>query len=96
MTAGGKAVAAVCYAEDGDAIVKVAVEKFGTVHILVANAGITYVKSLLESMLSIRVRIGNSIDVTHCSDGRGLRPCYAYQCPECVPVLQAWCKAKLC
>ncbi|KAJ7650353.1 peroxisomal hydratase-dehydrogenase-epimerase [Roridomyces roridus] len=45
VKAGGKAVAAVCSAEDGDALVKVAVEKFGGVHILVANAGILRDKS---------------------------------------------------
>ncbi len=32
--------------EDGDAIVKIALEKFGGVHILVANAGILRDKSL--------------------------------------------------
>ncbi|TFL04034.1 peroxisomal hydratase-dehydrogenase-epimerase [Pterulicium gracile] len=42
---GGKAAAAVCSAEDGDAIVKVALEKFGAVHVLVANAGILRDKS---------------------------------------------------
>lgn len=40
-------MAAICSAEDGDAIVKVAVEKFGTVHVLVANAGILRDKSFL-------------------------------------------------
>ncbi|KIY72364.1 peroxisomal hydratase-dehydrogenase-epimerase [Cylindrobasidium torrendii FP15055 ss-10] len=43
--AGGKAVAAIGSAEDADAIVKVALEKFGGVHILVANAGILRDKS---------------------------------------------------
>lgn len=43
--AGGKAAAAVGSVEDGDAIVKVALEKFGGVHILVANAGILRDKS---------------------------------------------------
>ncbi len=43
--AGGKAVAAVHSAEDGDAIVKVALEKFGGVHVLVANAGVLRDKS---------------------------------------------------
>ncbi|KAH9838412.1 multifunctional beta-oxidation protein [Rhodofomes roseus] len=38
--AGGKAVAAVVSAEDGDAIVKIALDAFGGVHILVANAGV--------------------------------------------------------
>jgi len=43
--AGGKATSAVCSAEDGEAIVKVALEKFGGVHILIANAGILRDKS---------------------------------------------------
>lgn len=43
--AGGKAVAAPCSAEDGDAIVKVALDTFGAVHVLVANAGILRDKS---------------------------------------------------
>ncbi|KAG8998152.1 hypothetical protein FRB93_013834 [Tulasnella sp. JGI-2019a] len=43
--AGGKAVAAVTSAEDGEAIVKKAVDTFGTVHILIANAGILRDKS---------------------------------------------------
>lgn len=43
--AGGKAVAAVTSAEDGEGIVKKAVETYGTVHVLVANAGILRDKS---------------------------------------------------
>jgi multifunctional beta-oxidation protein len=42
---GGKAVAAICSAEDGDKIVQIALEKFGGVHVLVANAGILRDKS---------------------------------------------------
>jgi multifunctional beta-oxidation protein len=42
---GGKAVAAICSAEDGDKIVQIALEKFGGVHVLVANAGILCDKS---------------------------------------------------
>ncbi|OSD06328.1 multifunctional beta-oxidation protein [Trametes coccinea BRFM310] len=38
--AGGKAVAAVASSEDGEGIVKAALETFGGVHILVANAGV--------------------------------------------------------
>ena len=47
FVAGGKAVAAIASAEDGEAIVKVALEKFGGVHILVANAGILRDKSFI-------------------------------------------------
>jgi len=47
VAAGGKAAAAVCSAEDGDKIVQVALEKFGGVHVLVANAGILRDKSFL-------------------------------------------------
>jgi multifunctional beta-oxidation protein len=43
--AGGKAIAAVCSAEDGEKIARLAVEKFGTVHVLVANAGVLRDKS---------------------------------------------------
>ncbi|PSR79054.1 hypothetical protein PHLCEN_2v7241 [Hermanssonia centrifuga] len=45
IKAGGKAAAAVGSVDDGEAIVKVALEKFGGVHILVANAGILRDKS---------------------------------------------------
>jgi multifunctional beta-oxidation protein len=45
VKAGGKAVAAICSAEDGDKIVQVALEHFGGVHVLVANAGILRDKS---------------------------------------------------
>ncbi|KAI0822455.1 multifunctional beta-oxidation protein [Trametes gibbosa] len=38
--AGGKAVAAVASAEDGEGIVKAALDTFGSVHVLVANAGV--------------------------------------------------------
>ncbi|KAH7106551.1 multifunctional beta-oxidation protein [Auriculariales sp. MPI-PUGE-AT-0066] len=44
---GGKAVAAVASAEDGDSIVKTALDAFGGVHILIANAGILRDKSFL-------------------------------------------------
>ena len=43
--AGGKAAAAVGSVEDGEALVKVALEKFGGIHVLVANAGILRDKS---------------------------------------------------
>ena len=46
VKAGGKAVAAICSAEDGDKIVQVALENFGGIHVLVANAGILRDKSL--------------------------------------------------
>lgn len=45
IKAGGSATAAVCSAEDGDNIVKVALEKFGAIHVLIANAGILRDKS---------------------------------------------------
>jgi NAD(P)-dependent dehydrogenase (short-subunit alcohol dehydrogenase family) len=44
---GVKAVSAVCSAEDGDAIVKAALDEFGTVHVLVANAGLLRDKSFM-------------------------------------------------
>jgi len=47
VKAGGKAVAAVCSVEDADKIVKIALEKFGSVHVLVANAGILRDKSFV-------------------------------------------------
>lgn len=43
--AGGKAAAAVCSVEDAEKIVQIALEKFGGVHILIANAGILRDKS---------------------------------------------------
>ncbi|KAJ7034987.1 peroxisomal hydratase-dehydrogenase-epimerase [Mycena alexandri] len=47
VKAGGKATAVICSAEDGEAIVKGALEKFGSVHVLIANAGILRDKSFL-------------------------------------------------
>ncbi|KAG9074843.1 hypothetical protein FS749_013540, partial [Ceratobasidium sp. UAMH 11750] len=43
----GKAVAVVCSAEDGEAIVKGAMDAFGSVHVLIANAGILRDKSFM-------------------------------------------------
>lgn len=43
----GKAVAVVCSAEDGEKIVKGALDAFGSVHILIANAGILRDKSFM-------------------------------------------------
>ncbi|GJJ08297.1 hypothetical protein Clacol_002508 [Clathrus columnatus] len=43
--AGGKAIAVACSVEDGDTIVKTALDAFGAVHILIANAGILRDKS---------------------------------------------------
>lgn len=43
--AGGKAVAAITSAEDGDGIIKTALDNFGSVHVLIANAGILRDKS---------------------------------------------------
>ena len=61
--AGGKAAAAVGSAEDGDALVKVAIEKFGSVHVLVANAGILRDKSFTsmseqewDSVMAVHLR----------------------------------------
>ncbi len=48
IKAGGKAVAAICSAEEGDKIVQVALQRFGGVHVLVANAGILRDKSFLS------------------------------------------------
>ncbi|KAJ7475790.1 peroxisomal hydratase-dehydrogenase-epimerase [Mycena latifolia] len=45
VKAGGKATAAICSAEDGETIVKAALDKFGSVHVLIANAGILRDKS---------------------------------------------------
>ncbi|KAH9481442.1 Peroxisomal hydratase-dehydrogenase-epimerase [Psilocybe cubensis] len=45
VKAGGKAAAAVCSVEDAEKIVQVALEKFGSVHVLIANAGILRDKS---------------------------------------------------
>ncbi|KAF8738093.1 hypothetical protein AX14_011858 [Amanita brunnescens Koide BX004] len=45
VKAGGKAAAAVCSVEDGETIVKTALNKFGSVHILIANAGVLRDKS---------------------------------------------------
>ncbi|KAF8206509.1 peroxisomal hydratase-dehydrogenase-epimerase [Mycena galopus ATCC 62051] len=45
IKAGGKATAVVCSAENGETIVKAALEKFGGVHVLIANAGILRDKS---------------------------------------------------
>ncbi|TDL25503.1 putative multifunctional beta-oxidation protein [Rickenella mellea] len=47
VQAGGKGVAAVTSAEDGAGIVKTALDAFGAVHILVANAGILRDKSFV-------------------------------------------------
>ena len=38
-------MAAVCSAEEGENIVKVALERFGAIHVLIANAGILRDKS---------------------------------------------------
>lgn len=40
IAAGGKATPVICSAEDGDKIVKAALDTFGGVHVLVANAGV--------------------------------------------------------
>lgn len=48
LAVGVKAVAAICSTEDGDAIVKTAIDAFGTVHVLVASAGLLRDKSFME------------------------------------------------
>ncbi|KAG6887915.1 hypothetical protein C0995_011623 [Termitomyces sp. Mi166 len=45
VKASGRAVAAICSAEDGEKIVDIALKKFGGVHVLIANAGILRDKS---------------------------------------------------
>lgn len=40
LVVGGKATPVICSAEDGDRILKAALDAFGTVHVLVANAGV--------------------------------------------------------
>ena len=45
LSAGGKAAAAVCSVEDAETIVKTALNKFGAVHVLIANAGVLRDKS---------------------------------------------------
>jgi multifunctional beta-oxidation protein len=46
--AGGKAVGVVCSTDDGEAIVKSALDAFGGVHVLVANARIMRNKAIGE------------------------------------------------
>ncbi|CAD6586281.1 MAG: hypothetical protein TREMPRED_004380 [Tremellales sp. Tagirdzhanova-0007] len=46
--AGGDAVAVVCSAEEGETIVKRAIDAFGTVHVLIANAGILRDKAFVN------------------------------------------------
>lgn len=67
--AGGKAIAAICSAEEGDKIAQTALEKFGAVHVLVANAGILRDKSFQamsekewDLVLAVHLRL-----VSHCS-----------------------------
>jgi multifunctional beta-oxidation protein len=51
IIAGGTTVVAIFSAEDGDGIVKTALEAFGSVHALIANAGIlqdTYFTAMSE------------------------------------------------
>jgi multifunctional beta-oxidation protein len=48
IVVGAKAVAAVCSAEEGETIIKTAVDAFGTVHILIPNAGILRDKAFVN------------------------------------------------
>ncbi|KAI0028864.1 peroxisomal hydratase-dehydrogenase-epimerase [Vararia minispora EC-137] len=61
--AGGKAVAVICSAEEGEGIVKAALDNFGTVHVLIANAGILRDKSFTamneaewDSVIAVHLR----------------------------------------
>lgn len=75
MVVGGQAVAAVCSAEDGDAIVKAAIDAFGTVHILVANAGILRDKAFVnmdekmwDQVMSVHLRGTFKVSYPHIRD----------------------------
>lgn len=66
--AGGKAITAVSSAEDGDKIARIALEKFGSVHVLVANAGILRDKSFQamsekewDQVLAVHLRLVFSV-----------------------------------
>ena len=48
VSVGGNAVSAVCSAEEGETIVKAALDAFGTVHVLIANAGILRDKAFVN------------------------------------------------
>lgn len=57
---------AVCSAEDGDGIVKVALDRFGAVHVLIANAGILRDKSFAsmsekewDQVVAVHLRYGH-------------------------------------
>ena len=65
-------MAAICSAEDGDAIVKTAMEKFGGVHVLIANAGILRDKSFTamteeewDIVLGVHLRLVQSNSFCH-------------------------------
>jgi NAD(P)-dependent dehydrogenase (short-subunit alcohol dehydrogenase family) len=66
--AGGKAVPAVGSAEDGEALVKIAVDAFGGLHILIANAGILRDKSFAamteqewDAVMAVHLRFVRSL-----------------------------------
>ncbi|KJA22896.1 hypothetical protein HYPSUDRAFT_138443 [Hypholoma sublateritium FD-334 SS-4] len=70
IQAGGKAVAAVYSVEEGEKIVQIAVEKFGGVHVLIANAGILRDKSFQamteqEWDLVVAVHLRGTYKVAH-------------------------------
>ena len=72
VTDGGKAVAAVFSAEDGDSIVRTALESFGGVHALVANAGILRDKSFTamsekewDDVIAVHLKGTYSVNIFH-------------------------------
>ncbi|EIW57317.1 multifunctional beta-oxidation protein [Trametes versicolor FP-101664 SS1] len=76
--AGGKAVAAVASAEDGEGIVKAALDTFGGVHVLVANAGVARPSAFeklsekdWDEVLAVHLRYGRFAD-------------FAFQCAKAV------------
>jgi NAD(P)-dependent dehydrogenase (short-subunit alcohol dehydrogenase family) len=70
FVAGGKAMAVICSAEDGEAIVKAALERFGGVHVLIANAGILRDKSFAamseqewDAVIAVHLRLVSFLSI---------------------------------